>query len=188
MSQNTNVDFYVTGVDPAPYATLPDILKYFEAEDVAATLLTSPEASFDDIQRGISKDIHYEMLLQRVTIVEAAFIYSVGKLLRLMVVSPITRRLTSLVDEAIPESVRGDAWPHELTITCGRHDIYENAENTDGQLFGTAICSARFWGYSTPRDIVEYRRKVLEFPLVLEIQRQLSRFWGSTECCVYMHI
>ena len=188
MSQSTYIHYYTTARPQRPQDVIRETLSLLKADHIKASRYTGPDTSWADLRNEDSEGPAYEILAKRVTIEEAAATYIAGKFLTLDVSSPITKTLSVLVDQSIPEAIRADHWPHNLSFYIDSHDVFENAENTRGELFDRAFVSVKWWGYSTPHNITEYRKRVLSLPLIAEIQANLSRVLGTVDCQVYMQL
>ncbi len=188
MSQSTNIHFYTCETLVDPLGSLEKTLALLEPQQIRVTRYNGSDSSWADLHDDQSEGPTYETLRKIVSVDQATGMYIPGNFLALDIISQLTKKLSLLVDRAIPESVRDDHWPHNLSLYIDPHDIFENAENTNGHFFARAFLSIKFWGYSTPRDIVEYRNRVLALPLVTEIRENLSHILDSVECQVYMNL
>lgn len=93
------------------------------------------------------------------------------------------------IRSAIPDDIAGDFVPSGPYIRLGWHDVWEDAEQARGHLFGRASWSLSLAGYGTPNDWPEYRRMVLEVPELVAFGKGLSEATGCVlHSCVYWSI
>lgn len=105
-----------------------------------------------------------------------------------MIRSRLLDRIESAVRCSIPPEVRGEFVPHNMTITMGFHDIFECAEAEEGQYVARAFVSVSFFGYSTPENWAEFRRRVFGIPEVQAVRRDLEAVTGPLESCIFWSI
>jgi len=98
---------------------------------------------------------------------------------------PLSARVATICSDAISEDVRRDFIPSDLSITIGYHDLFEDAEHDEGYYIARPFCSVSFFGYETPKDWQEYRRRVFAVPGLQQIERELAEIIGPTKHCVY---
>ena len=100
----------------------------------------------------------------------------------------VTSRLKMTIWNAIPETVRREHAPHNTTMYINPHDIYEDVETDRGRLLARAFFSVSFWGYSTPRGMAEYRRRVLAMPEFQALKELMQSIVTPLNCEIYGHL
>ena len=101
--------------------------------------------------------------------------------------SPIARQVYD-DNLGLPESVRGDFNPWELTVMLGQHDLFSTADDPHPRLIGNASFSLSISGQGTPSNWDEYRRLVWQLPAVVELSRRLASVVPSLKKCALWHV
>ena len=93
---------------------------------------------------------------------------------------PVGHRIMDAIVGGIPESIRGNFAPADVSLRVGEHDIIE--VNFDQQsLAGRATVSVNFFGYGVSNDGNEMRRMFWTLPEVIQIRKELSAIIGDVE-------
>lgn len=193
MGQEGYLTFFSTReiADPAPViaAIMRDIIG---AERTwIATRTHSEDRSWEQWQRMVASDFtldeeeqERDRLPKGLTPEEAGASFRPGTRLMLMYTDTAIARVHDAL-RGIDKSIRGEFVPCDAVLTAGWHDVWEAAENDDGNLFGRAFISLALSGYNSPNDWQEYRRQVFQVPEVLELQQRLEKIIGPVERCIY---
>ncbi|MGI9013909.1 MAG: hypothetical protein ACR2GY_06615 [Phycisphaerales bacterium] len=97
--------------------------------------------------------------------------------------------MQAATEREIPESIRNGFFPTGPSVTIGWHDLFEDAEHEDGHLFGRAFFSFDLFGYSSPHDWAEYKKRIWKVPQVQKLQADLEDIIGQPlERCIYWSV
>jgi hypothetical protein len=97
--------------------------------------------------------------------------------------SPFSRTIVEQVKTQIPESIRHDFVPADISIYSGGHDIIEEIEQEPGSRFvARTDFSVTFFSYSVPyRPQSRFVAEFLNLPVMLEIRKELEAVAGPME-------
>jgi hypothetical protein len=189
MSQTGYVIFYRLEEPNNLQEILTRLLTYIQPDKVFAIERTTTEDNeFERSQANLDPPPS-EMLLEPSNPIDIIPLYKDGtSLLVLFCNTRIDSYIVDSINKSIPENIRGNFLPTEVSIKVGYHDLYEYAENDDGHLFGRPFLSVRFFGYSTPNDWDGFREMVFKLPEVQTLKKELEQILGPLEQCVYWDV
>ncbi len=190
MGQNGLLTFYRTARPDDPKQMLRDLLELARPEKkplVSRTLVEDRE--YERYVRDDFEDTPWEFFNDRLELAEIPDAFVENRSLHVgSIVSHLGRQIATGVENAIPESIRGNFVPGEIGITIGCHDIWENAESEEGFLFARAFLSIAFFGYGSPNIWPAFRAAVFAIPEVQAVKHELETFAGGLEECIYWSV
>ncbi len=93
--------------------------------------------------------------------------------------------VANAIESLIPESVRGTFSAYEVTIRIGPHDVITDLAATAEYTMIQANWSLAIWGYGSPNDWIEARRKIWNLDIVREIRDDLQNRLDEVNVSVY---
>jgi hypothetical protein len=85
----------------------------------------------------------------------------------------------------IPESVRGRFIPSRPFIEIGKHYLYDGVSET---VFARPNVTVGCWGYSTPKDSNEFRKRMFALPEFVEETHRLEHLIGPLKHALYLSL
>jgi hypothetical protein len=100
-------------------------------------------------------------------------------------VSEFIAQLYIDMEATIPLTIRGEANPANFLDVCiGDHDLIDLSEDLypdNPHFVGRVPFSVSFWGYGTPSNWREYRKRIWTVPTLVKIERLLTDAFGPME-------
>jgi hypothetical protein len=187
MGQSGCITFYQTTKLESPTSFLKNVARTFQTNQLL------------NVSRTLVEDLGYEHFLRGGCVPTewnlTASVRSLDELYRdtrslsfELLGSPFANRVLGAVKTTIPSKIRGEFCPGDLFITVGFHDIWENAEVDEGQVFARAFLSIRFFGYGTPYDWQAFRALVFNVPEIKAVKSELEAISGPLDQVVYWSV
>ncbi len=202
MSQSGQVVFFGSPARWSAAVLAPRVLEAIRAERVSTVTRWSPAecgwARFQvdvagwgdesEVPGFVTSEDGSETVGRNVPFDGVAALWRPGCTLRIEVSAPrLSEELQRALTAAIPKEIAGGFVPTEPAITLGEHDVWECTENERGTYFGRPAFSLGIFGYGTPNDWKEYRRRVFAVPEVRALKARLEEVAGPMEECVYWY-
>ena len=190
-----DICFYTETELPEPEQAVLRVLQYCGAEWVSHAFRTlEPDRGWEAFQESLAApfvavqvvedDVPTEDFLERMTVEEAANLYSPSGTTHLIVGrNQLSTVIYDEVKNSIPVHVAGHFVPSDPSIRIGWHDLFEWNEHEEGYFFGRAFFSFSLFGNDTPNEWETYRKLILEVPAVRKLKADLEAIVGPLQQC-----
>jgi hypothetical protein len=190
MSQTTTALFYSTDLRLINSNILTECLTASGSQACLGCMRAPSKLStWETFQAGIEVDEQWEMINGPMSFAQAAG--AVKEECRLVVdvgSPPMARSIHREVLIHIPETVRGRHCPHNMGVSVGWHDIFDQVESENGHFYARASFSVRFWSEHIPSELKEYRSQFFGLSQVQDTKRELERILGRLDSCMLIYV
>ncbi len=189
MSQDGCLVFYTCEQASQPKDIIRSLIKLLDPGSIYyITRSWKEEHSWDEFLKGELGDPEERLAIPQ-NYLDVSELYK-DKLLLSMELNKtkIGHQVWNVVKNNIPEEIRGDYLPSDVSLSIGFHDLFECAEEEDGHYIARAFLSISFFGYGTPNDWEGFREQVFKLPEIQAIKKEFELITGPLEECVFWSV
>lgn len=201
MTITAEIVFFATRPIRVSGAQIAGLLRAFGVSEVSTASKPGAQPDWEEYQLGLSaeaksiqsgafevvftQDEETETYGTRLTVAEsAALVDQHTKIFLSVYVSEVVTRVVQSVVREVPELVRGEYAPSDLSVLVAESDIFSDLEGSRGIFYGHSFFSISVFGYGYPKDVAACRDAVLALPIVAEIRGIIESIIGPVDVCL----